>query len=278
MPPPRPTFRRRKLARRLRRMREAAGMTIEDAAVALDKHRNSLYRLEAGETRVDVHLARSMMDVYDHYDPNLIDDVRDALKPQWWMKFGMRAMGYVDLETEARETRELALVYIPGLLQTEPYMRAIFEADALRRTRAELKAQVQIRTIRQRRLIEEEDPLHLLALIDEGAFHQAIGGPEVMRDQLEHLVIMAELNTVTVRVLPRSIGAHGGQNGSFTLLDFPDPEDRTILYVEYPTGSIQVEEPTEVRRAKLLFDHLLDRALSPEDSASLIEQIIAEHE
>ncbi len=253
-------------------------MTIEDAALALDKHRNSLYRLEAGETKVDVHLARSMMDVYDHYDPNLIDDVRDALKPQWWMKFGMRALGYIDLETEARETRELALIYIPGLLQTQPYMQAIFEADALKRTRTELKAQVQVRTIRQRRLIEEDDPLHLLALVDESALHQTIGGSGVMRDQLEHLVIMAELGTVTLRVLPRSIGAHGGQTGSFTLLDFPDPEDRTILYVEYPTGSIQVEEPTEVRRAKLLFEHLLDQALSLEDSVSLIEQIIAEHE
>jgi len=266
------------LARRLRRMREAAGMTIEDAALALDKHRNSLYRLEAGETKLDVHLARSMMDVYDHYDPNLIDDVRDALKPQWWMKFGMRAMGYVDLETEAKRVRELALTYIPGLLQTQPYMQAIFEADALKRTRTEFKTDVQVRTIRQRRLIDEEEPLDLLALIDESALHQTIGGPEVMRDQLEHLVIMSELSTVTLRVLPRDIGAHGGQTGSFALLDFPDPEDRAILYVEYPTGSIQVEEPTEVWRTKLLFDHLLDRALSPDDSVALIEQIIAEHE
>lgn len=253
-------------------------MTIEDAAIALDKHRNSLYRLEAGETKVDVHLARSMMDVYDQYDPHLIDDVRDALKPQWWMKFGMRALGYVDLETEATEIREVALIYVPGLLQTQPYMRAVFEADALKRTRTELNAQVEVRTIRQRRLIDEEDPLHLSALLDESALRQTIGGPAVMRDQLEHLVMMAELSTVTLRVLPRGIGAHGGQTGSFTLLDFPDPEDRTILYVEYPTGSIQVEEPDEVWRAKLLFDHLLDRALSPQDSVAFIEQIIAEQE
>jgi DNA-binding XRE family transcriptional regulator len=259
-------------------MREAAGMSVEDAAVALDKHRNSLYRLEAGETKVDVHLARSMMDVYDHYDPDLIDDVRDTLKPRWWMKFGMRSLGYVDLETEAQEIRELGLVYIPGLLQTKPYMQAIFEADALKRTRTEFKTDVQVRMIRQRRLIDEEQPLHLFALLDESALHQTIGGPAVMREQLEHLVITAELDTVTMRVLPRKIGAHGGQTSSFTLLDFPDPEDRTILYVEYPTGSIQVEEPTEVWRAKLLFDHLLDRALSPDESVALIEQIIAEHE
>lgn len=259
-------------------MREEAGLSIEDAAVALDKHRNSLYRLEAGETRLDVHLARSMMDVYDHYDPDLIEDVRDALKPRWWMKFGMSALGYVDLETEAREIRELGLVYVPGLLQTRPYMQAIFEADALKRTRNELKTQVEVRLIRQRRLVDEDHPLHLVALLDESALRQTIGGPDVMREQLEHLVMMAELNTVTLRVLPRNVGAHGGQTGSFTLLDFPDPEDRTILYVEYPTGSIQVEEPVEVRRARLLFDRLLDRALGSEDSVALVEQVLTECE
>ncbi len=170
MPPPRPTFRRRKLARRLRRMREAAGMTIEDAAVALDKHRNSLYRLEAGETKVDVHLARSMMDVYDQYDPDLLDQVRDALKPRLWMKFGMRAMGYVDLETEAKEINELALIYIPGLLQTQPYMKAIFASGALKRV--EQGTEIQVRLIRQRRLTDDAEPLHLVALIDESAEHR----------------------------------------------------------------------------------------------------------
>lgn len=264
------------MARRLRRMREAAGMTIEDAAIALDKHRNSLYRLEAGETRLDVHLARSMMDVYDQYDPNLVDDVRDALKPEWWMKFGMRAMGYVDLETEAREVRELALIYIPGLLQTQPYMKAIFESGTL--NRVEQGTEAQVRLIRQRRLTDDTQPLDLLALIDESALRQTIGGAGVMRDQLEHLVMMAELSTVTLHVLPRTIGAHGGQGGAFALLDFPDPEDRTMLYVGYGIGSIHIEEPGEVRRAKLLFDHLLERALGPGDSVALIEQIIAEYE
>ncbi|MFE9745199.1 helix-turn-helix transcriptional regulator [Saccharothrix saharensis] len=274
----RPPFRRRKLARRIRRMREAAGMTIEDAAAALDKHRNSLYRLEAGETRLDVHLARSMMDVYDHYDPDLIDQVRDALRPGWWTTFGLRDMGYVDVETEASAVWELALILIPGLLQTESYARAVLEANSLKRTKPELAAQVKVRMIRQKRLTSEENPLRLVALIDESALRQRIGGDGVMRDQLDHLVMVAELDAVAVRVLPRDLGAHAGQYGVCTLLDFPDPEDPSLLYVSHATGSLHIEDPEQVWRARMLIDHLLERALGPEDSIALIERILAERE
>ncbi|MEV8441024.1 helix-turn-helix transcriptional regulator [Actinosynnema sp. NPDC051121] len=274
----RPPFRRRKLARRIRRMREAAGMTIEDAAAALDKHRNSLYRLEAGETRLDVHLARSMMDVYDQYDPDLIDLVREALKPGWWTAFGLRDMGYVDLETEASAVSELALVRIPGLLQTEPYARAVLEASSLKRTKPELATQVKVRMIRQHRLTSEEDSLRLAALVDEVALRQRIGGEEVMRDQLNHLVMVAELDTVVLRVLPTDLGAHVGQRGAFTLLDFADPEDPPLLYISHAVGALHIEDREQVGRAKLLFDHLLGQALGPEDSIAMIERILAERE
>jgi len=275
-PMTRPPFRRRKLGRRLRQMREQSGMTVDEAALALDKKRNTLYRIEAGESLADVHLARSMMDIYDVYLPNLLDDVRDAQKPGWWVNFGLKAMGYVDVETEAYMVRELALIHIPGLLQTEHYMRAVFEAYSLKRSKAELASQIKVRMIRQNRLTNEAEPLNLVALVDECALRQMIGGPDVMRDQLNHLIMMAELSTVTLHVLPRGLGAHAGQTGSFTMVEFPDAEDSPLLYVEYPTGSIHVEDGEEVGRARLLLDHLLGRALGPDDSVAVIEQIIAE--
>ncbi|MCE6998079.1 DUF5753 domain-containing protein [Saccharothrix sp. S26] len=253
-------------------------MTIEDAAAALDKHRNSLYRLEAGETRLDVHLARSMMDVYDHYDPDLIDQVREALKPGWWTAFGLRDMGYVDLETEASTVWELALILLPGLLQTESYARAVLETGSLKRTKPELVNQVKVRMIRQQRLTSEANALRLVALVDESALWQRIGGEAVMRDQLNHLVMVAELDTVTLRVLPRDLGFHAGQDGAFTLLDFSDAEDPSMLYVPHATGSLHIEDPEQVRRARMLVDHLLERALGSEDSIALIERILAERE
>jgi hypothetical protein len=259
-------------------MREAAGMSIEDAAAALDKHHNSLYRLEAGETRLDVHLARSMMDIYDHYDPGLLDQVREALRPGWWTAFGLRDMGYVDVESAASVVWELALIHLPGLLQTESYARAVLETGWLKRTKPELANQIQVRLIRQQRLTSEDDPLRLVALVDENALRQQIGGAEVMRDQLEHLVMLAELETVTLCVLPRSLGAHAGQVSAFTLLDFPDAEDPSLLYVAYATGALHIEDPEQVRRARLLTDQLLGRALSTADSVALVERILVERE
>jgi DNA-binding XRE family transcriptional regulator len=272
----RPPFRRRKLGRRLRQMREQAGMSIDEAALALDKKRTSMYRIEAGESRVDVHLARSMMDVYDVYLPRLLDDVRYALEPGWWVKYGLTGLGYADLESEAAVVRETTLSYVPGLLQTPAYMQAVFEADQLRRTKSELATQVEIRKLRQRRLTDDERPLNLIGLIDESALSRLRCNPELKTEQLEHLVIMSELPTVTLRVLPEDLGMHGGLTGAFTLLEFPDAEDPDMLYIEYPTGSTHFEEESDVSRAKVLFEGLLAKAVSQGDSVALIERMLAE--
>lgn len=251
-------------------------MSIDEAALALDKKRTSMYRIEAGESRVDVHLARSMMDVYDVYMPTLLDDVRYAQQPGWWTTFGLKELGYVDVETEGSVVREFALVRLPGLLQTENYMRAVFDASSLNRTKSELTTQIKVRMIRQQRLVDEDRPLSLVALVDEIALRQDIGGAEVMRDQLGHLVMAAELPTVSLRVLSTSVGAHTGHAGAFTMVEFSDPEDHSMLYVEYATGAIHIEDEAEVSRARLLHDHLLGQALGSEESVALIERILAE--
>jgi DNA-binding XRE family transcriptional regulator len=270
-----PPFRRRKLGRRLRQMREQAGMSIEEAALALDKKRTSMYRIEAGESRVDVHLARSMMDVYDVYLPRLLDDVRYALEPGWWVKYGHSGLGYVDLESEAAVVREMTHSYVPGLLQTPAYMQAVFEADQLRRTKSELASQMEMRKLRKRRLIDDENPLKLIGLIDESALCRVERHPELKAEQLEHLVIMSELLSVTLRVLPQEIGIHGGLTGAFTLLEFPDPEDQDMLYIEYPTGASHFEDESDVARARVVFDGLSAMAMSHDESVALIERMLA---
>ena len=250
-------------------------MTLDDAAEALDKARSTMHRIEQGETRVDIHLVRSMMDLYDQYEPDLIEQTRRAAKPGWWVSYGVADQGYIDVETEASHVREFCLSYIPGLLQTEGYMRALFEANRLQRSKREFENQVKVRLIRQLRLTDSEDSLELVALIDEGVLRKQVGGVEVMRKQLKHLLLASRLAAVTLHVLPDRMGAHDGMSGAFIVLSFPDAEPE-VLYTEYATGSLHIEADNEVREAKLMFEHLVSRALDPDESVALIERVLAE--
>ncbi|GAB3438533.1 hypothetical protein GCM10027436_19800 [Actinophytocola sediminis] len=121
-----------------------------------------------------------------------------------------------------------------------------------------------------------DDPLTYAAIIDEAALLRNIGGPEVMREQLRQLIEIAALPTVTVQVLPLRDGAHSAMDGAFTLLSFPDPTDSDLLYVEYTTGALHIEDEDEVRTARMNFDALRSEAMSPADSAARIERVIAE--
>ena len=268
-----PTFRRRRLARRLRQMREQAGLTLAEAAQRLDKTRSSLGRIETGQSRADVHLARSMMDFYDIYDPELLDLVREANRPGWWTKYNIDDRGYISTETEASAVLEFSLIQIPGLLQTEAYMRALFAAHRLPAHRVE--NEVAARLMRQRRLQDEEFPLELTAIIDEAALRKLVGGAEVMRGQLRHLVKCGALPTVSIQVLSDAAGAHTGTSGAYIILDFPDG-DPALLYVAHVTGALHIEKPEELDQARLMFDQLRSEALSPKESVALIERLAGE--
>jgi transcriptional regulator with XRE-family HTH domain len=261
-----------RLARRLRSMREATGMRLDEAARKLDKTRSALHRIETAMTRADVHFVRTAMDVYDQYDPNLLDLAREAREPGWWRKYGIDDRGFVPMETEAARELELCLLHIPGLLQTEDYINALF-ASGMNAIAGTPRGRAAPRLYRQRRLTEEEFPIELVAIIDESALRKNIGGAEVMREQLRHLIRQAELPTVTLQVLPNSHGAHAGLEGEFILLTFPEEEDPDLLYFAYLTGAVHIEAPEEIAKAKLAFDHLRSVALSPSDSVDFIKQV-----
>jgi hypothetical protein len=248
-------------------------MTLAEAAPRLEKTKSSLGRIETGETIADTHLIRSMMDVYDQYDGDLMELARQAKRPGWWTTYGIRDRGFFGLETDADEELELALLHVPGLLQTEAYMRAVFSNGRLKRTKKQLGNQIDARLIRQARLTDEEAPLALHAIIDETALRKPIGGREVMRAQLQHLVDAAELANVTIQVLPDELGDHPGTDGAFIVLEFEDPEDPSLLYVEYSTGAIHVQKTEEVMDAKLLFGKLHSLALAPAESVDFIQRV-----
>jgi hypothetical protein len=257
-------------------MREKAGMTLTEAAPQMDRTKSALSRVENGETGADPNLVRTMMDLYDAYDPDLLNLAREALKPGWWHQYGIRDRGYIGFETDASLVSELSLMNIPGLLQTQDYARALLSAAGVKWTTHERENQVKARMIRQRRLTDPDAPLALHALIDEAALRKPIGGLDVRRAQLRHLIEQAELNTVTIQVLPDDLGWHIGMDGAFLVLEFPDGEDPDLLYFTYVTGALHVEKPLEVAEARLKFAGLRSLALSPNDSVAFIERLVGE--
>jgi transcriptional regulator with XRE-family HTH domain len=267
-------FLRRRLGRRLREIREGANLTLTEAAKRLDKTRSALQRIETGVTRADVHFVRSAMDVYDHYESTLLDEAREAAKPPWFRAYGIKDMGYVDVETHAASVKEFSGLKLPGLLHTEPYIRALFAHSRRRRSPEELHNDIEVRLIRQERLTSEHDPLELSVIIDESALRREVGGTDVMREQLRHLIETAELPSVTIQVLPLKV--HSALDGGFTLLSFHDRDEPDLLYVEYATGALHIEEDPEVRACRLKFDRLGVEAMSPDDSVAVIKRISQE--
>jgi len=272
------TLPQRRLARTLRRLREEARLSVEEAAPKLDWSTSKLGRIETAQQGVDVHGVRSMLDLYhvggEHW-AEILDLVRAAKKKGWWHGYSLKDAGYVALEADAAVVHEYQLGYVPGLLQTADYIRAAFRGSPPPRAEAEIDRIVQVRLFRQRRLTEDP-PLELVAIVDETALRRPIGRAEVMREQLRHLIRQAALPSVCVQVLPVSLGAHEGLNGPFWVLGFADPDEPTIAYVENAVGATHVHKDAEVRGYKLVFDRLRSEALSPHDSVALIERLVAE--
>ncbi|GDY28613.1 transcriptional regulator [Gandjariella thermophila] len=275
----RPTFKRRQLARLLRRLREQARLSIEEAAPLLHFSTAKLSRIERAVNGVDVHAVKSMLDLYgvpgDQW-PEIIDMAVRARERGWRHAYGLNDKGYVSMEAEASAVYEYQLGYVPGLLQTEEYARAVIASYRLqRRSRQDVDNQIAVRMRRQARL-RDNPPLELQALIDESVLHRPIGGTTLMRTQLAHLVEMSELSNVTLRVLASSTSPHEGLEGSFIVLRFADPKDPDVVFIDHPAGGLHLEKEAQVTACMLTFDHLCSRALGPAESVALLRQVIRE--
>jgi hypothetical protein len=222
---------------------------------------------------------RTMMDVYGVGGPQwdeLLDLTRSTAKKGWWRAFGLDDKGYVPLEAEATLVREATASYVPGLLQTEAYARAVFAVAIHPRTEAELDKLAAVRRVRKERLTSAEDPLELVAVLDEAVLRRRVGGRAVMRAQLAHLVEASALDRVTLQVLPLSVGAYPGLSAPFALLTFGGIDFGDMLYVEHPAGAVHISKEDEVAVARLKFDRLRSLALDPDESVALIRRVAAE--
>lgn len=266
---------RRMLARQLRVLRERAGLTLEAAAPKLYWSASKLSRIENGQQAIDVHGVRSMLDLYGAIDDEWAELTALAVECRrqgWWKAYGIGDNSYIPLEAEATRLHSFTLAYVHGLLQIASYSAALFQASPLARSTSALEREVAVRMLRQQRLTAAEDDLQLVTVIAEAALHNPIGGPAVLREQLDHLVMAAELDNVSLQVLPTAVGAHPALASGFTVLNFGDIGEPDTAYVEHSLGAVQLEKEEDVALARLKFDQLRSLALDPDASQALIER------
>jgi len=280
-----PTVRRRRLGMELRRLRESAGMRIEDVAQQLECSMSRVSRIETGRSVARLRDVRDMLGIYgvgdDAARERLLAIAKEAQAKGWWSTYeGVLPAGldtYVGFEESAASLRLYQNSVITGLLQTEEYARVVVNASRHTVDREEMEHLVKIRMRRQQQLVREENPLEVWAVLDEALLRRPVGGPAIMRAQLMHLLEAAEMPNVTLQVLPIARGAHSGLDGPFTIISFLEPADPEVVYVPGTVCNVLLERPKDIRRHVTSFDHLRAEALPPDESASLIHAAADEY-
>jgi transcriptional regulator with XRE-family HTH domain len=276
-----PTVRRMLVGAQLRRLRTEQGITREEAAEAIRASEWKIHRLENGQVGFKDRDIVDLLRFYGVTDPGEVADflvlAREANAPGWWHHYGdvlpqwFRA--YVDLESAARLIRTYEGQFVPGLLQTEDYMRAVVGGGHLDDLPEEAEHRVQLRLGRQA-LLEREDAPRLWAVVDEAALRRPVGGPRVMRAQLERLIEAAELPNVTLQVLPFAAGAHPAMVGAFSVLRFADQELPDVVYVEHLNNASYLDRREEVERYLDVMESLCVGSEPPAKTAAFLGKIL----
>ena len=278
-----PTVQRMLVGAKLRRLRSDLGLTREQAADHIRASAWKIHRLENGQVGFKERDLRDLLDLYEEHDPQEVADTlamaREANHPGWWQRYGdvlpawFRA--YVDLESAASLIRTYEGQFIPGLLQTDDYIRAVVQGAHLTSAAEEVGRRVRLRMARQAVLIREQPP-RLWAVLDEAALRRPVGGREVMRGQLERLIDATKLANVTLQVLPFGSGAHPAMAGAFSVLRFGDQELPDVVYLEHLTGASYLEKRDEVERYLDIMEILCVEAEPPDRTVELLLGILAE--
>jgi transcriptional regulator with XRE-family HTH domain len=278
----------RQLGDELRRLREAAGLTTNQAAEALDCTKGKISRIENGRVAVRMPDLTALMLAYEVPE----DATRERLgalarkanrrrRAGWWNQYASvladTYRDYISLEATAASVRTFQAQLVPGLLQIPEYIRAVTVASRQWQTPDEIERFVQVRVARQERLIGES-PLSLWAVLSEAVLLQQVGGPQVMAAQLRHLLEACEQPNVTLQILPFSRGAHASMFGPYVVLGFPEEGALDVVLADNPTGSVWLERDTEAARYRDLFDAARTTALSPVESRAVIRRRAKEHE
>ncbi len=257
-------------------------MNLDTVAGELGWSTSKVSRIELARiavTPADVRALLGALEVLSDEVETLANLAAEDRQPGWWRQYAevLPAWfeGYLSLESEASRLLVYESEVVPGLLQTEDYAAEILRHSPYTALPDEAARAAELRRARQVRLTGD-DPVRLDAVINEGALRRVVGGPDVMRPQLSHLVDRAALDHVVFRVLPFAAGAHPGVDGSFTVLEFSDPGDPRIVYLDRMTDSDYLEGLRDVAAYRHAHEQLRAAALPPEDSIEMVTELAEE--
>ncbi|WP_019871930.1 helix-turn-helix domain-containing protein [Salinispora oceanensis] len=271
------------LGAQLRRLRESCGVTREGAGWEIRASESKISRMELGRVGFKERDVADLLTLYGITDPTerdaLLHLARDANSPGWWHRYGdvlpSWFQAYLGLEAAAALIRTYELQFVPGLLQTEEYARAVVLLGHSRATSAEIDRRVTLR-MRRQEVLHREDPPQLWAVVDEAALRRPIGGTAVMRQQVSALIEATRLPNVRLQVVPFAAGGHAAAGGAFSILRFGDQELPDVVYIEQLTSALYLDKREDLEFYALAMERLCVEAEPPERTPELLGRILAE--
>ena len=275
-----PTVLRMLLGIQLRRLREAANLTPDQAGYEIRASRSKISRVEHGRVGFKERDVSDLLSLYGVTDPRererMLALAQQANNQGWWAKYDDIMPdwfeSYVGLEQATSLIRTFELQFVPGLFQTEDYARGVTMLGHRSAPSDEIEHRVSLRMQRQKILHLDDSP-RIWAVIDESALRRPLGGVDAMKVQLRHLIEVTEYPRVTLQVMPFSRGGHPAAGGSFTVLRFAEPDLPDIVYLEQLTSALYLDRRDEVDHYMEVMNRLSAEADTPADSARLLEQI-----
>ncbi|MEV2247561.1 helix-turn-helix transcriptional regulator [Streptomyces sp. NPDC049970] len=273
-----PIVRKRRLGAELRRLRIDSGLTGGQVAQRLLISQPKISRLENGHCAISPRDVRDLCSLYGVTNQQVLSSLmrmaEESGQQGWWNAYGdIPCSVYIGLETDARSIRCFAPMVIPDLLQTPAYAQAVIEETIPPVTAEQTSNRLKVRLRRQHRIYDPADPLRLSVILDESTLRRVVGGPGLMREQLEHLNALSAEPHITVQVLPCAAGALPGVAGSFSILSFADNLEAEVVHVEGSTSDLYLEKRSELEHYDLIHAHLQARALSPGDTRHFVSTI-----
>jgi hypothetical protein len=276
-----PTARRIAVGAQLRRLREAAGVSREEAGYHVRGSASKISRMELGRVGFKERDIADLLTLYGVVDESrreaLLSLARDSRTDGWWHRYDDVLENwfntYVGLEEAAATIRAYEVQFVPGLLQTADYARGVVVSGLPEASQSEVDRRVKLRLERQR-ILERIPPATYWVVIDEAALRRPVGGRAVMQEQVRRLLEVAERPNITIQVMPLRRGTHTADGGAFSMLRFADPDIPDIVYVEQLVSALYLDKPEHVERYRQAMERLTVAALSPVDTTDYLGKLL----